>query len=139
MTNDTLTNKWVYYPWLPDQGLDHLIHPNDLESLGTQGIGIVQCLEDLDDEYITIKYKSLIIRAKKSGVLRVLSPPAYLWDQAVKIKSKPLLDCLVNDFFWHHKNNEYCYLLRAAEKIDKKRYRELDISPIKQAVQDAGL
>ena len=55
MINDTLTNKWVYYPWLPDQGLDHLIHRDDLESLGAQGIGITQCLEDLDAEYITIK------------------------------------------------------------------------------------
>ena len=86
MTKEPLTDKWINYPWSPNQNLDHLIHPDDLKDMKGQGIGIVLCLEDIEEEFIKIKSKSFIIRVKRSGVNKILPQPAYIWNQEVTLK-----------------------------------------------------
>ena len=130
MTKEPLTDKWINYPWSPNQNLDHLIHPDDLKDMKGQGIGIVLCLEDIEEEFIKIKSKSFIIRVKRSGVNKILPPPAFIWNQEVKLKSKPFLKFLVNDFFWHHKDEKYYYQLVMGEKMDKKGYGEEDLEQV---------
>lgn len=129
MITQNLKNKWLNYPWLPNQGLDHLIHPDDLDKLKGQGIGLLLCIEDAGGAYIMVKNNVFTGRVMRSGVNSIFPPPAYLWDQAVKIKSKPLQPCFIQDFFWHHKDEKYYYRLVVDKKFDKKRYskEELDL------------
>jgi hypothetical protein len=127
MITQNLTNKWLNYPWLPNQGLDHVIHPDDLDKLKGQGIGLLLCIEDAGGAYIMVKNKVFTGRVMRSGVKSIFPPPAYLWDQAVKIKSKPLLPCFIKDFFWHHKDEKYFYRLVVEQKVGKKRYSEDEI------------
>ena len=129
MAHENLKNKWLYYPWLPSQGLNHYIHPDDIDKLNGQGIGLVICIEDEDDEYVKVKNNSFIGRVRRSGVKHIFPSPTYIWGQEVKIKSKPPLNCLITDFFWHHKDSKYYYQLMVGDKINKKRYSEDDLEP----------
>jgi hypothetical protein len=127
MVDQNLTNKWLHYPWLPDQNLDHLIHPADLYKLNGQGLGLVLCLEDAAGGYIKVSnnlFKGSVLR---SGVKSIFPAPAYFWDQEVKIKTKPQLVCFIHNFFWHHKDEKYYYQLVIGQKIDKKRYQEAEL------------
>jgi len=125
-----LKYKWLHYPWLSNQGLDDYIHLDDIDKLGGQGIGLVICIEDEDGEYIKVKNNSFTGKVRRSGVKNIFPSPTYIWGQEVKIKFKPLLNCLISDFFWHHKDCKYYYQLMIGDKIDKKRYSEEDLESI---------
>jgi hypothetical protein len=130
MTNENLTNKWLNYPWLYNQGLDHFIHPDDIDKVKGQGIGLILCIEDQDGEYIKVKNNKFTGSVRRLGVKSIFPPPTYFWGQEVKIISKPTLHCLINDLFWHQKDEKYYYQLVIGQKADKKRYSEDDIAPV---------
>jgi hypothetical protein len=129
MINEILTNKWINFPWLPGQGMDNLIHPADLELLQEQGmgIGLVLCMED-EGEYLKVRYKSNVLRVKKTGVKNVYPSPAFTWGQKVTIKNKQITDCEIEDVIWHHNEMRYFYRLKVENKINKRRYFEEDIT-----------
>lgn len=126
MTTDNVSGKWINFPWFYNQGMDHLIHSDDLPNLIGQGIGIAYCIQD-EEDFIRLQNKSTTVRVRKEGIKYVLPTPAYFWGEQVKIKSKPELFASVNDFFWHHKDGKYYYRLKINNKIDKKRYDEMDL------------
>jgi hypothetical protein len=127
--NTALSEKWVFYPWVSNQGFDHLIHPEDLPMIRSYGLGISYCLDDKED-YIKLKFKSVIVRAKKEGVKKILPAPKFDWNQQVLIKSKPSERVEIHDIFWHHKEGEYYYYLLKDGKLDKKRYKEAELDSI---------
>lgn len=124
-----LSEKWIFYPWVPNQGLDYLIHPEDLPNLSSHGLGIAYCIDDRDD-FVKLKIKSMTVRAKKEGVKKTLPAPKFCWEQGVRIKSKPVEIAEIHDFFWHHNNGEYYYYLLKEGKLDKRRYREDELDLI---------
>ena len=130
MINKNLTNKWLNYPWQLGQGLDDFIHPDDIDKLKGQGLGLVLCLEDGDGEYIKVKNNTFTVNVRRLGVKNIFPSPTYFWGQEVKIISKPTLHCSINDLFWHHKDEKYYYQLIIGQKADKKRYSEDDIAPV---------
>ena len=127
--NTALSEKWVFYPWSPNQGLDYLIHPEDLPVLQSHGLGISFCLDDKGD-YLKLKFKSVIVRVKKEGVKKILPAPKFYWNQQVRIKTSPSLSVEIHDLFWHHKDGDYYYYLLKEGKLDKKRYKESELDTI---------
>ena len=130
MISENLTQKWINYPWFYGHGVDFLVHPEDIGQLVTQGmgLGLVLCIAD-DEEFITVRYKSTVIRVNKIGVKNVFPSPSYVWDQKVKIKNRSFEYGFVRDVIWHQKEEKYYYRLVIANKIAKKRYYEDDLEP----------
>ena|SRR5690349_15981586 len=116
-----LTGKWVFFPWIHNQGLNDLIHPDYLAGLEGKGIGLAFCLSD-EGDYLVMRNKDLIFLGKKEGVKSIKPAPAFTWNQKVSILKKPDLNAIVNDFFWHFKDDRYYFLLQVGNKPDKRRY-----------------
>ncbi len=97
--------------------------------LRSHGLGISYCIGDQGD-YIELKFKSEVVRAKKEGVKQILPAPRFHWNQQVRIKSKPSKTAEIHDFSWHHKDGSYFYYLLKEGKLDKRRYGEAELDLI---------
>lgn len=97
--------------------------------LRSHGLGISYCIGDQGD-YIELKFKSEVVRAKKEGVKQILPAPRFYWNQQVRIKSKPFERAEIHDFSWHHRDGAYFYYLLKEGKLDKRRYKEAELDLI---------
>ncbi|MCF8716416.1 hypothetical protein JM658_16430 [Joostella atrarenae] len=122
-----MENKWIFYPWLPNSDLDHLIHPDDLNLIKANGIGVVKCLSEKEN-FLFIEVDNTIIRVKKDGILKVLPSPSYLKKDKVLIDYNQEIGCII-DFIWHHKDEKYYYFIEINGKKMKKR---LDYNDLKK-------
>lgn len=64
-----LLNRWLYYPWLKESNLDHLIHEDDISKI--DGLSVVKCVNE-DKEFLTVKNKEGLFKARKEGVKQIL-------------------------------------------------------------------
>ena len=124
MSVDLYLNKWLFYPYLKNNDLDYLIHPEDLAKLNS--LGVVKVLE-ADEEYLTVESKGIIVRVKTEGVKRVFPSPDFIWGDDVCIISKPNSKAIVEDLFWHHNKDEFLYHLKVDGKKKSKRYSKDDL------------
>ena len=119
MNIDMYTNKWLFYPYLKNNDLDYLIHPDDLTKVDS--LGVVKGLE-MEGEYLKIEFKGIVVRVKTEGVKRVFPSPYFIWGDKVCILSRPELIASVEDLFWHHKREEFLYYLKIDGKKKAKQY-----------------
>jgi len=124
MNKNIYINKWLFFPYLKDNDLDYLIHPDDL--IKVTGLGVVKALE-MEGGFLKVQYKKVIIRVNVEGVKRILPDPKYTWGEKVNILTKPDSKAQVEDLFWHHNNEEFLYLLKVNGKKKTKQYQEKDL------------
>ncbi len=56
--------------------------------------------------------------------------PKFNWyDKVIQI-SKPEIEAIIDDFFWHHKDQRYLYHLTMNGKRKSNRYDESDLRKI---------
>jgi hypothetical protein len=114
-------NKWLLFPWLKNSGRDDLVYEEDLQKV--EGISVVKCI-DVSNGYLVVLYKGQVIRVRSEGVKRVLPGPKFLVSEQVLLKGKDNVSAVINDFFWHYKNEQYLYYLSKGGKKESKRYAE---------------
>lgn len=119
MSVDLYVNKWLFYPYLKNNDLDYLIHPEDLVKL--YSLGVVKGLE-VDGEYLKVESKGVIVRVKIDGVKRVFPSPDFTWGDEVCILSKPDSKAIIEDLFWYHNKEEFLYHLEVDGKKKSKQY-----------------
>jgi len=116
--------KWLFYPWLKNNEIDHWIHKEDFDKI--EGVSIVKCI-GIDGNYLTLNNKTHTFRASSEGVNRVLDNPIYVYGDAVKILTKPNCEAIIDDLFWHSKDEEYKYYLIVDGKKKSKYYSHKDL------------
>ena len=122
MSLDLYTNKWLFYPYLKNNDLNYLIHPNDLKKF--DNLGVVRGIE-IDGDYLKVESKGkLVVRVKTEGINRTLPSPDFIWNDNVCIISKPNSKATIEDFFWHHNREEFLYYLKVDGKKKNKHYRK---------------
>ena len=123
-----LKNQWIYYPWLINNDLDHLIHPDDFREMKISGLGIALCLSQ-DDNYIKIKADNIEIRVKKEGILKLLPEPSFKWNDKIELLKNKKCGIIYN-LIWHHKDEKYYYFVEIDGKQLKKRLNDSDLKKI---------
>ncbi|WP_158974305.1 hypothetical protein [Cellulophaga sp. L1A9] len=123
-----LKNQWIYYPWLINNDLDHLVHHNDLTDSRINGLGVVLCIGQ-EDNYIKIRANNFELRVKEEGILKLLPKPLFIWNDKIELlKNK---NCgTINDIIWHHKDEKYYYFIESNGKQLKKRLNDTEIKKI---------
>lgn len=122
--NKDYVGKWLYFPWLKNNQLDHLIHPDDL--LRLEGLGIVECI-GLENDFLIVRDKSNVARVKTDGLKRILPTPLFKWNDMVFEISNPEKVGKVEDFFWHHKRETYLYYLSFDGKKKSRQYQAFEL------------
>ena len=125
MSNDLYINKWLFCPYLKNNDLDYLIHPEDLDKLDS--LGIVKGL-GLDGEYLKVESKGGIVRVKIECVKRVFPSPDFIWGEEVDILSNLDSKAIIEDLFWHHNKEEFLYYLKVDGKKKSKQYSKNDLN-----------
>lgn len=120
--------KWLLYPWLKNNEIDHWIHEEDFDKI--EGVSVVKCT-GTEENYLILNSKNTTFRASPEGVNRILGNPMYLYDDVVKILEKPNCKAIVDDFFWHSKDEEYKYYLIIDGKRKSKYYTSKDFETLK--------
>ncbi len=117
-------DKWILYPYLKNNDLDYLIHKDDLTKVNS--LGLVKCI-GIEGDYLIVQDKNGIYRVKEEGVKRSFPNPKFIWGDKVIDIRKPDLILEIDDFFWHHKRNEFIYTLKSNGKKSSKRFSEDDL------------
>ena len=121
---------WVLVHWISDNGMDDIIHPDDLELVKTilpygatvpsTSIGKVV---DFKDEYAIINYSGKIIRVIPT--INITKPVPYNGDlevgNLVSIVDKDYIGEVIG-VSWHYKERKAIYTLKVDGKRKSKRY-----------------
>ncbi len=126
-------NKWVYLETLyyksDFQEINKLeyIHPEDRDFVKNNLTNtFYQCL-GIEDNYLTIKSKKYKLRIKPNVIKGYLPSPKFNWGDKVFQVNKPEAQAVIDDFFWHNKDQKYYYHIIVKGKRKSNRYSETEL------------
>ncbi len=128
MDKTRYVGKWLLYPWLKNNEIDHWIHEEDFDKI--DGVSIAKCT-GIDGNYLILNNKNNTFRASSEGVNRILDEPTYVYGDMVKILGKSNCEAIIGDLFWHSKDEEYKYYLIIDGKKKSKYYTSKDFETLK--------
>jgi hypothetical protein len=104
-----------------------LVHPLDREAFKSNPTDTLYECIGFEDDYLLIKNKFNSFRVKKEAIKQFMPTPKFNWNDKVVQYSKPEIEAIIDDFFWHHKDAKYLYHIRVNNKKKSNRYDETDL------------
>lgn len=126
-----LVNTWGIFKWSPADGDKH-IYREDLSFAKEYlpSFAIFRCIDEFD-EYITLKYKSLILRVKPEFYQIVEPPIADIEEKVTVLNGSHAGETgVIENLGWHFNDKKIMYTLRIGKKVSTRLYRDSDIEPI---------
>ncbi len=130
---EDLKNKWMWIDLIyyidEHQEINklNLLHPEDVKAFQfNKPFSLCECIK-VEDDYVTIQNKDNSFRIKKEAIKRMMPTPKFKWGEKVWQISKPENKAIIDDFFWHHKDEKYFYQISIGGKRQSKRYSENDL------------
>ncbi|MEC7263578.1 MAG: hypothetical protein VXW38_07540 [Bacteroidota bacterium] len=132
---ENFLNKWFYFEILyyksDFQEINNLdfVHPDDREFVKNNLTNTIYRCIGIEDEYLIAKSRKYTLRVKPKVIKGHLPTPRFIWGDMVYEKAKPDVPAVINDFFWHHKDQRYYYHITVNGKKKSKRYSENELMP----------
>lgn len=129
-------NKWLWLDLLfyKDEFQEinklNLVNPSDIDNFKNSTTNTLYNCVGIEDDYLIVKNKNHTYRVKKEAIKQLLPNPKFNWNDKVVQISKPEIEALIDDFFWHHKDQRYFYHLTVNGKKKSSRYNETDLMKI---------
>jgi hypothetical protein len=129
-------NKWLWLDLLfykdEFQEINKLkfIHPVDRDLFKNSPTNsLYECI-GIDGDYLIIKNRNHQYRVMKEAIKQIMPTPKFKWGDKVVLISKPGLEAIVDDLFWHHKGEKYYFNLLMGGKKKSNRYSENELTII---------
>lgn len=126
-------NKWLWLDLLfyKDEFQEinklEMVHPLDREAFKINSTNTLYECIGFEDDYLLIKNKLKSFRVKKEAIKQIMPSPKFNWNDRVIQSSKPDVEAIIDDFFWHHKDQKYLYHIIVNNKKKSNRYDESEL------------
>lgn len=126
-------NKWLWLDLLfyidefQEINKLELVHPLDRELFKSNPTNTLYECIGYEEDYLLIKNKFNSFRVKKEAIKQSMPTPKFNWNDKVVQHSKPEIEAIVDDFFWHHKDQKYLYNIIVNNKKKTNQYDESDL------------
>ncbi len=126
-------NKWLWLDLLfyKDEFQEinklDLVHPLDRDDFKNNPMNTLYKCIGIEDDFLIVKSKTHSYRVKKEAIKQLMPNPKFNWNDKVIQISKPEIEAIIDDFFWHHKDQKYLYHLTVNGKKKSNRYDESDL------------
>ncbi len=107
-----------------------LVHPLDNEDFKNNQMQTPYECIGIEGDYLIVKNKIHSYRVKKEAIKQLMPNPKFNWNDKVIQISKPEIEAMIGDSFWHHKDQKYLYHLIVNGKKKSNRYDESDLKKI---------
>ncbi|WP_318308874.1 DUF6960 family protein [Flagellimonas crocea] len=129
-------NKWLWLDLLfyKDEFQEinklNLVHPLDVDNFKSNPINMICHCVGNEDDYLVVENKGHKYRVKKEAIKQLMPTPKFKWNEKIFQIGKPDVEAIIDDFFWHHKDQKYYYHITVNGKKKSKRYSENELMPI---------
>jgi hypothetical protein len=119
---ETYIGNWIYYPWVSERHPHDLVHAVEFNKrVGEFHMGLGECI-GIEEEYLVLKTKENVFRAKPWDRMQVLPPSKFKWYDKVREVQRPEVQGIVDKIIWHDNDAEFKYFLIVNGKPKSRRY-----------------
>jgi hypothetical protein len=126
-------DKWLYFHDLyyqdKFQEINNLefVHPDERDFVKNNSTNTFYYCIGNEGDYLKVRSKKYCLRVKPNVIKGYLPNPKFKWGDKVIQVSKPEIEAIIDDFFWHHKDEKYCYYISVNGKRKSNRYYDNDL------------